>query len=1062
MAIFRLLTSLVILLIAGCGVKQVARFEELPSKPISQIPNELRGVWITRFAWAHHDPDTMRNRIVTLIEKTALANFNAIFFQVRGQAETLYPSPHEPWSKLVDHQNPGFDPVHLAVKEAHRHGLRFYAYINLMPMWNGDEPPKDPSHLYFKHGPEVNPDSSWICFDETGKPMQKNEYYYLNPALPEVRTYLKKVIRHFVETYDIDGLHFDRIRYPGSQYVNDPYSLERFRSDSLRTPITKGEWARKQMSDLVEDVVVEAMLVKPYLVNSAATWGLYWTDDVAGYEHFNSGFATYFQDAIDWLDRGIMDFIVPMIYWDIPNPLPNFDDLWLDFKRRTPYYKFIFPGLRVRSNLIENGEIASQVNFVRQNEGLGTVMFDLRTLEEGNNLQVVTDILYPEKVELPPNLKRIRPGEIVQLNMRNFFHESPGGQKANILMTKQEKFTDSEGKIGFILPQLPDTLTIQTDTDLIPLNTDWWRIPYNYLVQKDSTVSRESPWVEFRKMPDDTTTKSQYHLLCKTDYPAEARINGDSVKVYKTGVFFQTIDLMEGANRVSAKIINPDSSSAMYEREFVYKKVDKTREPFPLWIDEKSIEPAEDVALLPEDMLRIGFDGSKGQEASAEIKSSRVKIAFSRIDFSDYSRYEADVPLHLLKEGEKHRVKLILISAPDVPQRERYEHLLSSSIEVKHIDEFPLLKTSQHNSLLHASLGEIRLGPPIITEFEPGIILKSNGRIGEVYRVGLDRNTEGYIHQYYVEELPKEAVQPGFYINSINCAPSENGDVVRIPYPEPIPYAIYPEPDQKRIIISLYGAKTSSTWIVHRKDRRVIENVTWRQGTPETYQVIVNLKTSKIWGYDLKQEGKSLLFTVKYPPAFLRSDSTQDLTGLRLAIEAGHGGSNIGAAGLSGIPEKDVNLDLAKRLEEICRANGVEILQVRDSDKYMTLTEKRDTVLNSQADILISIHANATGAGKGYLYISGTSTYYNNPFWAEFAEIIYEKLLESGLNEFGVVGSFNYMVIRVHSRPTILVEQAFLDNAEDEEKLASEEFRQNMAQKIYEGIVEFVNYMRAH
>ena len=69
--------------------------------------------------------------------------------------------------------------------------------------------------------------------------------------------------------------------------------------------------------------------------------------------------------------------------------------------------------------------------------------------------------------------------------------------------------------------------------------------------------------------------------------------------------------------------------------------------------------------------------------------------------------------------------------------------------------------------------------------------------------------------------------------------------------------------------------------------------------------------------------------------------------------------------------------------------------------------------------------------------------------------------METGLDEFGFVGSFNYIVIRVHSRPTILVEQAFLDNAIDEEKLGSEEFRQNMAQKIYEGIVEFVDYMRA-
>jgi uncharacterized lipoprotein YddW (UPF0748 family) len=593
MSISRLLpiAIIIIIFISGCGIKQVTKLEQPPSGPIKQIPNEMRGVWITRFAYANPDPDSMRSRIVTLMEEAAQANFNAVFFQVRGQAETLYPSPYEPWSKLVDNRDPGFDPVQLAVSEAHRQGLKFYAYINLMPMWNGDEPPKDPSHLYFKHGPDVSPDSSWVCFDETGKPMQRNEYYYLNPALPEVKTYLKKIIHQFVETYDIDGLHFDRIRYPGAQYVSDPYSLKMFRSDSLQNPITREQWARKQLSDLVEDVIVEAMLIKPYLLNSAATWGLYKTDDVRGYEQFGSGYSNYYQDAIDWLDRGIMDFIVPMIYWDIPDPLPNFDDLWLDFKRRTPNYKNIFPGLRVRSNLIENGEVASQVNFVRQNGGFGTVMFDIGSLEDGNGLAYMREKLYPTKIDLPPNLKRIKPGQVVQLNMKNFFPDGAAGNEVEIPLAMEEKLTDSEGKAGFILPQLPDTLSVQTDWGLILLNTYWWRPPYNYLVQKDSTVTREEPWVEFREMPDDTTSNSEYYLLCRTDYPARAWINADTMKVYKPGIFFKAIDLNEGVNRVTAKILRPDSSFAIYEREFVYKRLTKPGNPFPSGLMKNQLNP---------------------------------------------------------------------------------------------------------------------------------------------------------------------------------------------------------------------------------------------------------------------------------------------------------------------------------------------------------------------------------------------------------------------------------------------------------------------------------------
>jgi N-acetylmuramoyl-L-alanine amidase len=1044
--------------ILNCGVRKAVQPGRPATKLSQQLPSELRGVWITRFNYAHTNPDTMRNRIINILEQTAKANFNAVFFQVRGQAETFYPSPLEPWSKLIDFRDPGFDPVRLVVEEAHRRKLKFYAYINLLPIWNGDDPPKAPNHLYYTHGPHVNPDSSWVCFGSNGKPMKKNEYYYLNPALPQVKTYLKGVIKHFVEKYDVDGLHFDRIRYPGFEYIHDPYSLKTFAADSLQMKITKSDWARRQLSDLVEDVVVEALLVKPYLIISAATWGMYRTDDIEDYGQFGSGYHTYYQDAIDWLDRGIMDFIVPMIYWDIPDPLPNFDDLWKDFRKRTPNYRHVYPGVRVRPKLLESDEIAKQINFVRKTGGKGTVMFDFRSLK-GEGLEIVRQNLYHTKVDLPQNLKRITPEQVVGLGLEKLIPESRGGQRVTVTPDKRRKRTDQNGRLGLIFSEKPDSLLIRTENRSIPLKTKWWRTPFNYSVEADSTVSREFPWVEFRRIPNDTTTNEEFHFLCKTDYPAQAWINGDSAKVYKTGIFFDKLVLNEGKNRVCAKIKSGESDSAKYVREFYYKKIDKTRKPFPLWFDEKSIEPAENLILQPEDVVQIGFRGSKGQEAIAEVKPLKVKLPFSRKDFADYSYYQTELPLQLLKKDKTYKIELILKSTSPESKKEKLKYSLKSSIQVKEAHQFPLVKTTQHNSLLYYSLGKIRLGPPLIAEYEPGVILKTSGKIGENYRIYLNRNEEGYIHQEYVGELPAETIKPSYYVRSISCTPAEDGDIIRIPYSEPVPYSIYPEPDQNRIIISLYGAKTASTWIIHRKGLKVIEKVVWKQATPETYQVIVNLKTSKIWGYDITTAGSSLILHIKYPPVLDMNDSFQPLSDLNIAIEAGHGGDNLGAVGLSGVFEKDINLDLAQKLADICRENGMNVLQVRDSDKYMTLTEKRDTVLKSCAHLLVSIHANSGGSSNSYLGVSGTSTYYNNPFWAKFAEMVYNHLLELELEEFGVVGSFNYKVIRVHSRPTILVEQAFLSNAEDEEKLASEEFRQNMAEKIYAGIIEFVEYM---
>jgi N-acetylmuramoyl-L-alanine amidase len=136
---------------------------------------------------------------------------------------------------------------------------------------------------------------------------------------------------------------------------------------------------------------------------------------------------------------------------------------------------------------------------------------------------------------------------------------------------------------------------------------------------------------------------------------------------------------------------------------------------------------------------------------------------------------------------------------------------------------------------------------------------------------------------------------------------------------------------------------------------------------------------------------------------------------------------------------------------------GAEVVQARDSDKEMGLIEKRNIVEFSDADLFVSIHANA--GGGGYLRTAGTSTYYHNSFWAPMAERIYDRMLNLGLKEFGVVGSFNYTPIRLSWMPSILVEQAFMSNAEDEEKLADPQFCQQEAQKIFEGIIDYLKFM---
>ena len=742
-----------------------------------------------------------------------------------------------------------------------------------------------------------------------------------------------------------------------------------------------------------------------------------------------------------------MDFIVPMVYWDIQDPLPNFDDLWMDFKNRTDNYKKIYPGILLKKGWMEKGEIARQIEFVRKNGGEGTVMFAIGA-QKDHKLEIVKNIIYPNSVSLPDNMKRTRPEQIFSLDVSNLLSKNKAGQDIFINDQKVKK-TDSKGKIGFLYDMSDDSLFLATEYDSVKLLTRFWQIPQEYTINCDSSFTKNSPWVEMRSYPSRKTSQTAYEFLFKTDPASRAWINQDTAHVYQTGVFFDTVALEEGKNRVRAKIVDQDSKIAFYEREFVYEP-EKLRQPYPLWVNEQTIQPGADVALDPEDQIRIQFQGSKGQNGYIKLNPGDIKLNCQREDFSDFSIYKVDLPFEKLKKGRKYELQVGL-NSPEKNIDKIFPTDVQFSKKPKY--KFPLVKTVKENSLLEYSMARIRLGLPIIAEYPPGVILQTKGKIGDYYKVELGKNTEGIIEEEFVKKLPSETVKPFYYIRSMLCDTTDSSDVLHIPYPEPVPYAIYPQPDQNRIVIALYGVKSSSTWLTHRTGRKYIEKVTWEQSSPEVYKIYVNLKSSRIWGYDLKRKGNMLEFSIKHAPK-INHDSKQPLKGLKIALEAGHGGESYGAIGLSGIQEKELNLDLAHKLADTLRSKGAKILQVRKSDTTMWLSDKRDTVRDSDADLFLSIHANA--GGGGYLRVEGTSTYYNNPFWSNFADNVYKRLLELDLDEFGMVGSFNYKVIRITEMPSILVEQAFLSHAVDEEKLASQKFRCKMAHKIYKGILDYL------
>ncbi len=269
-------------------------------------PQPVRAVWVARFHF--RTPDDVRR----IMENAASIGCNTVLWQVRGEGTVGYRSRIEPWWKEFNYRDPGFDPLALAVQEAHRRGLRIEAWMNVMPGWRGrtPPPPTSPPQLCNAH-----PD--WFLHDAAGVRQPLGDFYVVvNPCLPEVRRHITSVAEEIVSRYDVDGIHLDYVRYawdgaPNAKkkFPRDQRTLAAFRQETNRRPDddprTWDEWRAKQITQLVGEIRATVNRVRPGASLTAAVW-----------RNPQIAFNDYLQNGTVWLKAGWVDALMPMTYTD--------------------------------------------------------------------------------------------------------------------------------------------------------------------------------------------------------------------------------------------------------------------------------------------------------------------------------------------------------------------------------------------------------------------------------------------------------------------------------------------------------------------------------------------------------------------------------------------------------------------------------------------------------------------------------------------------------------------------------------------------------------------------
>jgi N-acetylmuramoyl-L-alanine amidase len=179
------------------------------------------------------------------------------------------------------------------------------------------------------------------------------------------------------------------------------------------------------------------------------------------------------------------------------------------------------------------------------------------------------------------------------------------------------------------------------------------------------------------------------------------------------------------------------------------------------------------------------------------------------------------------------------------------------------------------------------------------------------------------------------------------------------------------------------------------------------------------------------------------------------LEGKVFVIDPGHGGHDTGAradCGDSGLLcEKDIVLEIGKRLAALLESEGAKVTMTRKDDSYITLAGRAELANRLGADALVSIHCNSCPTPDT---LNGTSVYYDHENSRQLAETVQQELIASlGTADKGVRNA-NFAVIRKTEGQGILVETAFINHQDDRAKLTNENFQERVARAIVQGLIK--------
>ena len=322
-----------LLLLAFCCLSLAvqAQFVSTSAHP----KREFRAAWIQAVNGQFRGIPTDRLKQILINQLNSLqgAGINAIIFQVRPEADALYASQYEPWSRFLTGvqgkaPEPYWDPMQFMIEECHKRSMEFHAWINPYRVKTSLKNELSPIHIYNSH-PE------WF--------VTYGDQLYFDPALPESRNHICKVITDIVSRYDVDAIHMDDYFYPypikGKDFPDDA-SFARYGGGFSN----KADWRRSNVNILIQKIHETVRGLKPWVKFGVSPFGIYRNQSSDPLGSATNGLQNYddlYADVLLWARKGWIDYNIPQVYWQIGHPAADYETLvkwWAKHTENRPLF----------------------------------------------------------------------------------------------------------------------------------------------------------------------------------------------------------------------------------------------------------------------------------------------------------------------------------------------------------------------------------------------------------------------------------------------------------------------------------------------------------------------------------------------------------------------------------------------------------------------------------------------------------------------------------------------------------------------------------------------------